>query len=79
MRAEGLNRSSLKANSEFGFGFGFCLFTPTSPFYGICRAGEFLAWRVKNARCLLKEGRTIRVEIVKREKYIWNSELLIMV
>jgi hypothetical protein len=28
MGAEGLNRSSLKANGGFGFGFGF---TPTSP------------------------------------------------
>jgi hypothetical protein len=79
MGAEGLNRSSLRANGGFGFRIGFCSFTLTSPFYEICKAGDFLAWRVRNTRYLLKEGRTIRVEIIKRKKYIWNSELLIMV
>jgi hypothetical protein len=30
-------------------------------------AGEFLAWRVKNARRSSKEGRTIRVGIINEK------------
>jgi hypothetical protein len=45
-------------------------------FMGYAGRESFLLWGVKTARCLLKEGRTIRVEIIKRKKFIWNFELL---
>ena len=45
------------------------------PFIGYAGRESFLL-REPRMLAVRKEGRTIRVEIIKRKKYIWNSELL---